>query len=254
MSRYLTPPKIGLLALISLYVESLVPTAATIPLLSFIISQILPQRGPGDGAERQSLASITAIEKATVTYASAIPGRTVWDLLLKKLWEINSFDALYSFFRSLDDELFAKTRKDLQRDALFDCPPETDRLRLSRSSPIGAFIRRAQLEFTRLQLHDGIALWKGLIVYRDPTFAAWSKRNPTAGGTGFDVNLEHGIGSKVGAILYGDLIGPNPGGIATSTEDVERLLEFQVGQIQSMSHRGISTHSTLAERAGRIRR
>nr|CAA67682.1 unnamed protein product [Mus musculus] len=41
MARYLTPAKIGLLALIELYVEETVPNDAIIPVLSFLTSHIL---------------------------------------------------------------------------------------------------------------------------------------------------------------------------------------------------------------------
>ena len=233
MTRYLTSSKVALLALISLYVDSVVPTAATIPVLSFIVSHLLPPKGliveHGSTGRDPTLAiSIDDFRKATVTHVSGIPGRTIWDLLLKKLWEINSLDALHAFFDSLSS-LLPKAREEGIQDP--------DRMRLSRNSPLGIFVRRAQLEFTRLQLHDSIILWQSFVAYRESTLSLWKRRNPTIEKTGFDVNIADqgfGLDSKVHDILYGNLRGGNSGWGEASTEDVEKLLEFQIDQMQSI--------------------
>ena len=235
MSRYLTPSKIGFLALISLYTDSVVPTSATIPVLSFIVSHLLPGKNSLPDTDRAHTVSIGEFQGATIAYASGIPGRTVWDLLLKKLWEVNSFDALHVFFDALS-ALLVKTRECLQKDAENGVPQNVDRMLLSRTSPFGAFIRRAQLEFTRLQFHDGIALWKSFVVYREPTLPMWRRRNPTAGQTSFDSNLteDHlGFNNRLSQIMYGDLEDEGRKKAGVSTDDVEKLLEFQVDQMQS---------------------
>lgn len=240
MSRYLTPSKIGLLALISLYTDSVVPTASTIPILSFVVSQLLPLNsanppdGPGPG-NRQFIISIEDFQNATITHASGIPGRTMWDLFLKKLWEINCFDALHLFFDTLSS-LLVKTREEQQKDAENGIPPVIDRMVLSRTSPLGTFVRRAQVEFVRLQLNDTMVLWKSFITYREPTLSMWKKRNAAAGKTSFDVNLQgSGLcwGDGLTEVVYGDLqeTGGQEGSI--STDDVEKLLEFQVDGMQS---------------------
>ncbi len=242
MSRYLTPSKIGLLALISLYTDSAVPTAATIPILSFIVSHILPLAAstPLNGScqvDRKVIISVDDFQNATITHASGIPGRTLWDVLLKKLWEINSFDALHVFFDNLST-LLVKTIEEQQKHAENAVSPPVDRMLLSRTSPLGTFVRRAQLEFTRLQFHDTMVLWKSFITYREPTLSIWKKRNPAANKTSFDVNLQgHGLDWEDGLtnVLYGDLqqSGGQEGSI--STDDVERLLEYQVDEMQSLS-------------------
>lgn len=110
-------------------------------------------------------------------------------------------------------------------------------MKFSRSSPLGAFVRRSQLEFTRLQFHDAVALWRHFVEYRMSTYKAWAKRNPADAHTAVDVNLaELGIdlSSPLGRVVYGDLegeMGEEEGFV--STRDVERLLEFQVGEMQS---------------------
>ncbi len=242
MSRYLTPSKLGLLALISLYTASVVPTASTIPILSFIVSHLLPLNSPStpDGSkpvDRKFIISIIDFQNATITHASGIPGRTVWDLLLKRLWEINSFDALHVFFDNLSS-LLVKTREEQQKDAENGTPPAVDRMLLSRTSPLGTFVRRAQLEFIRLQLNDTMVLWKSFITYREPTLPMWKKRNAAACKTSFDVNLRgSGLGWEDGLteVVYGDLQESRVQEGSVSTDDVEKLLEFQVDEMQSSS-------------------
>lgn len=238
MSRYLTPSKIGLLALISLYSDSVVPSAAAVPVLSFLISHILPaelslSKNDSATSPRSSVLSIDAFQKATITHASGIPGRTVWDLLLKKLWEINSVDALHVFFDNLSS-LLEKPRAQLIGEDGKQVDPK--RITLSRGSPLGAFIRRAQLEFTRLQFHDGVMLWKSFVTYRGPTLSLWKRRNPTAGRLSFDSNLEdlHNFDNRLLKLVYSDVMSETCKEASVSIDDMEKLLEYQVDQLQSM--------------------
>ena len=244
MSRYLTPSKIGLLALISLYAESLVPSAATIPILSFLVAHLLPVHSRA--TQSSSLVSlenshgftlpIAALQQATITHTSGIPGRTLWDLLLNKLWEINSFDALHLFFDKISF-LLEKSRE--EQDTEESSASRSRRTLLSRSSPLGAFVRRSQLEFTRLQFHDGISLWKSFITYRSPTIKAWRRRHPGKSAS-VDANLDQNIDKQpvvseelISSVIYGDIADSSLNAADISTEDVEKLLEYQVEQMQS---------------------
>ena len=240
MARYLTPSKIGLLALVSLYTDAVVPTAATIPILSFLVTHLLasdtskPVNGTSESG-RNFAVVIEDFQKATITHASGIPGRTLWDLFLKKLWEINSLDALHVFFDTLS-LLLVKTREELLKDAENGVTQATDMVLLSRTSPLGAFVRRAQLEFTRLQFHDRITLWKGFVTYREPTLGMWRRRNPAAGKTSFDANLQEDNLFMMGRLIdvvYGDLADEGRQEAGVSTDDVEKILEFQVNEMQS---------------------
>lgn len=240
MSRYLTPSKVGLLVLVSLYTDSVVPSTATIPVLSFLTSHLLPieSRSTGDEVEspRGDLTfTVDRFRKATIVLASAIPGRTIWDLLLKKLWEINSFDALHCFFDRLPF-LLEKTIEESQivdEDRVASSKP----ILLSRVSPLGVFVRRAQLEFTRLQFHDGISLWKNFVSYRASTLLLWKRRNPTAGSSSFDSNLHEdrlAMDSRLAGLVYGDITDDIRKEPSISSDDVEKLLEYQIEQMQSM--------------------
>jgi len=240
MSRYLTPSKIALLALVSLYTESVIPSAATIPVLSFLVSHILPvnlaasQDRPAIRLRDTTLA-FDDFQKATISHVSGIPGRTVWDLLLQKLWKINSFDALHFFFDTLS-LLLLSTSEDQQKATEDGNDTNPNRMLLSRVSPLGSFVRRAQLEFTRLQFHDGVSLWKNFIAYRTPTFPQWKKRNLTAGNTSFDANLQEDhleLGNRLTDVVYGEPGNDTRYEASVSTEDVETLLRYQVDQMQS---------------------
>jgi len=240
MSRYLTPSKIGLLALISLYTESVIPSPATVPILSFLVSHLLPSicipsRSEAEAQPRSVPLAIGDIQRTTIVHASGIPGRNVWDLLLHKLWKIDSINALHLFFDNL--VLLLQKSPEIEQDANEDrVDPNPNRMLLSRVSPLGSFVRRAQVEFTRLPFHDGVALWKAFVAYRAPTLMQWKKRNPSAGDTSFDSNLledDLAGANPLVTVIYGD---PKQGRRhegSTSTEDVERLLEFQVDHMQS---------------------
>ena len=240
MARYLTPSKIGLLALVDLYTDSVVPIAATIPLLSFLVAHLLPGDPPKtlkcpDEPTRRFTVVIDDFQKATIIHASGIPGRTLWDLFLKKLWEINSLDALHVFFDMLSS-LLTKTREELQNDAEIGIAQETDRVLLSRTSPLGAFVRRAQLEFTKLPFHDRITLWKAFVTYREPTLGLWKRRNPAVGKNSFDTNLREDnllMTDRLTDVVYGDLADEERPEVEVSTDDVEKVLEFQANEMQS---------------------
>ena len=238
MSRYLTPSKIALLALISLYTESVIPSTAIIPVLSFLVQHVVPAQSSAKLNEQQYdglSVPMESFQKATINLVSGIPGRTIWDLLLHKLWKIDSLDALHAFFDSLE-YLLQKTPEEMQRLEVGNVNTNPNRILLSRVSPLGAFLRRTQVEFTRLQFHDAFSIWKSFIAYRAPTLALWKKRNSTAGPTSFDVNLqsEHlSLEDRMTNLIYGDPEGNARKHAIVSTFDVEYLLDFQVERMQS---------------------
>ena len=237
MSRYLTPSKIGLLALISLYSDSVVPSAAIVPILSFIVSFLIPTHLSEEEAQRQKSRKVAfpveTLRKATITHVSGIPGRTIWDLVLGKLWAINSADALHTFFDDLS-LILEKTHEEPQQGE--DQSNGGHRLLLSRTSPCGAFVRRSQLEFTRLQFHDIIEVWKSFTDFREPTFVFWKKRNPDARKGIMTVTLDEGLldpSSPLVSLLDSMTIGEQDETPKYSADDIEKLMEYQIHQMQS---------------------
>lgn len=256
MPRYMTPAKIALLALIELYTENYVPTASIIPVLSFITSKILPSNSPkpknvlphdeSKSHEQGLVISAQNFEDLLSGLPSAfgIPGRTLWDLFVRKLWEIDSLDALHAFFDH-KSQLLAKTKDELKRDeerGVLPAAPEVTIL--SRTSPFGVFVRRAQLEFARLKFQDATRLWMSFLSWRKPTMPAWKRRNSSFVQNGEWAAVDSVLMEEPGwaegelaTVAYGNMIiGQNyhAEGVV-STEDIEKLLEFQVEQMQSTS-------------------
>ncbi|KAI9888785.1 MAG: Anaphase-promoting complex subunit 5 [Vezdaea aestivalis] len=242
MTRFLTPAKIGLLSLITLYHENVVPTAASIPLLSFVIGQILAPHSTSpesiESFEATDFSSLGSFQEVTASHASVKPGRTIWDLLLDKLWEINSFDGLHVFFDNLARLMIPTRERQLEDEENGIQPLPTGRTRLSKMSPLGVFVRRAQLEFMRTQFHDSMALWHNFTQFRQPTLHTWAKRHPQADKTYFDINLnglDFEIAGSPAKAAYGvntRSMTPDSRNDFVSTDDVEKLLEFQIEVMQ----------------------
>ncbi|KAK5651136.1 hypothetical protein OQA88_13253 [Cercophora sp. LCS_1] len=269
MSRYLTPAKIGLLALIELYTREPVPNDAIIPVLNFMACHIL-NTDPAAPTDRWAQAentislvrSIDDFEKLLAPFAAA-DGLPLWDRLLGKLWGIDSLHSLQEFFGLLPMFL-ARTRDELRLLARQGEEPPTGVL-LSRNAPFGAFVRRCFLEFARLPFDKATDLWKAFVKYRQPTAGYWRRRNPHLGPLSFDAVLvagehEWGDGTEELAVAaYGSMlrgegddatpvstdendatpVSTDEGDDATpvSTDDIEGLLEIQIGQLHKYGNR-----------------
>jgi len=238
MSRYLTPQKVSLLVLVNLYCNSVLTSSATIPVLNFILSHLIPPTISNARATRTPEYedvnfSIQVFEDVLLGHASNMPGRTALDVFLRRMWEINSFDALHDLFNNLGD-LLMRTREEAERDAAAGVVHPPDQTFLSRTSPLGAFIRRARLEFTRLQFHDAMRLWSAFIKYRAPT-AKWTRRIAELAATGVDVTAaDMGLteGDPLFEVAYGHLADETDEGQVISVDDFDRLLDFQLDQLQ----------------------
>jgi anaphase-promoting complex subunit 5 len=161
-----------------------------------------------------------------------MPGRTLLDLFLKHMWEMNSFDALHALFDNILDLVTPPPPGTTEEEA-------SDRIFLSKTSPLGAFVRRAHLEFTRLQFDDSMKLWSCFIKYRAPT-AQWTKRLAGLASSGVDVVVsEMGLASSdsVYEIAYGHLEEHGEEGEGRSLDDLDRILDFQLDRLQKFGDR-----------------
>jgi anaphase-promoting complex subunit 5 len=214
---------------------------------------------PLDPADKQwqehYLPSIAELEDCLAGHESSVPGRSLWDLFLKNLWSLDSMDALETFFSDAIPSLLAKSREEQIQDRDNGLAPEPeDRMRLSRSSPLGAFVRRSYLEYTRLQFHDSVKLWTGFVKYRLPTYTYWSRRHRGAEGKTIDANLlALGLDSTshLSQVVYGNIEDDEEDEGVVSVKDAERLVEFQVGELQSMYSPSASRQSANRYRDGR---
>ena len=239
MSRYLTPSKIGYVALILLYLDDFVTADSSVPVLSFITSSFLPPRPPlstmsydptGDFA-----ATIETFYKTLWVHSSSVPGRNLWDLFLDKLWSIHSFDTLHGFFCSVTSRIWSSRDQRLKdRNPIF--LNGDARVILSRRSPIGILLRRTQLEFNRLQLRDVVKLWRAFTKFKEPTITLWRKRNPSVRTIDFDINST-AIDLNTDVCLTNfPWKGQSCSTIReteTSMSDIECLLEVQIDRMQS---------------------
>lgn len=161
-----------------------------------------------------------------------MPGRTLLDLFLKHMWEINSFDALHSLFDGIRDLVEAPPAESQEGEA-------PDGIYLSKTSPLGVFVRRAHLEFTRLQFDDSIKLWSSFVKYRAPT-AQWTKRLAGLASSGVDtVVTEMGLrpGDALYEVAYGRLHDDEEDKEGSSLDDLDRIMEFQLDRLQRFGDR-----------------
>ncbi|KAJ5910184.1 hypothetical protein N7504_004827 [Penicillium tannophilum] len=240
MTRYLTPWRISLLCLITVYTDGFVPNSSAIHVLSFLTAGLFPLDPADKQWEKHYLSSIAELEEVLSSHESSVPGRTIWDLFLKKLWSLDSLDALEWFFSNHLPTLLTKTREQLLQDRDNGLAPEPDGMRLSRSSPLGAFVRRAYLEYTRLQFHDSVKLWSGFVKYRLPTYHVYARRNPSDSHDPVDINLfDQGLDSTsyLSRVVYGNIDDEERNEGVVGVKDAERLVEFQVGELQRLGGR-----------------
>ena len=237
MSRYLTPSKVALLNLAFLYIEGVVPSSETVSVLSCIISHIIPDVSKSShesSSDTSDVVKLEDFESALTTLPSAIPGRTIWDLFLKKLWSIDCSHALDQLMSNALC-IVTKSREQLQKERDEGFQPEPSG-RISRTSPLGAFVRRAHLEYTRLQFHDAAALFQKFILYRRSTRQAFERKNPHNGRNSLDVNLSDlqlDSSHPIAQIMYRRLENHDEGneGFMSSHDEV-KLMEFQVSELQ----------------------
>lgn len=246
MTRYLTSSKIGLLVLIELYTDGIVSTSSTISILSFVLAQLLPSSSVKQSVRASTTPQYPILDLETFetllkqhNAASGHPGRSLWDHFLSKIWKIDSLDALHEFFAKLNN-LLAKSQEDIKKDGEMGIPPPSgDMILLSRISPFGSFLRKSKIEFERLKFGDVLQLWTTFMKWRQQSKAYWARRSRAAGNWAGDIVLtegEEGWGldetETLAHVAYGGLEDEEAGG-SISTDDVEKLLEFHVEQMQS---------------------
>ncbi|WPH01756.1 Hypothetical protein R9X50_00460800 [Acrodontium crateriforme] len=226
MPRYLTPSRLCLLALVDIYLSGRTASTSRLELLSFIASHIhaptVDDERPENGISEISTGDASVFANRLSQWDSVIPGRTVYDVFLQRLWTLTGLDSLYVLFEHLG-ELTAPvvtTAGDGSRT-------------LSRSSPLGQFIRRCGVEFTRLQFADSQALWDAFEVYISPTFGTWAQKHPEASNqfaanrslpSSFDTRYEANENQPLTTQCI-------------STEETDNLVTFSLRQMQRLGSR-----------------
>ncbi|SMQ56195.1 unnamed protein product [Zymoseptoria tritici ST99CH_3D7] len=172
MPRFLTPARITLLVIIYLYQSDQVSTTSSRDVIYFIARRtaLASEYDAGTVDDRNALCSseIHSIAETLQQWSSRVPGRSMYDVLLQALWSLEGLDSLHT--------LISQLRRTTETRGLTD--EETGCRPVTPSSPLGQFLRRSHVEFTRLQFADSQNLWKAFAAYRAPTFDEWGARNP----------------------------------------------------------------------------
>ncbi|OMP88746.1 Anaphase-promoting complex subunit 5 [Diplodia seriata] len=256
MARYLNPQKVSLLVLAKLYCEFPAPSSATIPILTFLTSQLISDNAAGGGRAKHAddcILTLEHFEKILAAHPHRRPGddllegrdETLYDAFLARLWSIDSLDALHGFFDALSELVGKPPRNFISTNERHHPPPV---ICLSRTSPLGTFVRRAQLEFARLQFHDASKLWLALVNYKLPTKDWWQERRrmlddaspQEASNAWFDENLV-GLGLEkddaLFRVAYGQLDEMSKEEGLASMDEIEKLLAFQIDRLQKYGNR-----------------
>ena len=229
MTRYLTPSKLCLLELIDLYVSDQIPIGAKRNVLSFISSQtVVPSEHDSVNLEdkyRHATSSLSSLAETLSHWPSEVPGRSTYDALLQRLWQLEGLDSLHVLFQQLSELFVPPSTPDQSEGA-------NAQARLSKASPLGQFVRRCHVEFTRLQFGDIQALWSAFAAYRAPSYATWSSRNP---GAARQLGVDQPSWAK-GDISTDDAA-EQLSHDYTSAEDVDTLLSFSIQHLQKLGSR-----------------
>lgn len=233
--RFLTPAKITLLALAQIYTKGQVPWSSTSTVLNLLINRIVLDAADQDEVLLQDDSdSILVLEQALAGQQSLMPGKSMWDLLLEHIWSIRCSDDLDDFIGA-GPQLLGKTRDQLLQER--DEGVITPAGKVVRTSPLGAFIRRSFLEWHRLQFHDSMTIWTDFVAYRMPSKAAFLRKHPQAVHNAFDANFDDlGIDPShpMVGIMFRPLLQDADQKLSfTNNYDTEKLMEFQVSEMQS---------------------
>ncbi|KAK6429253.1 APC5 protein [Oleoguttula sp. CCFEE 5521] len=161
MARFLAPHKICLLVLVEAYLDAPPDAFYTALLLDNIATHLLP-RSSAHGPD--SSGSITLFCLPFKDLPSERPGCTFHDDFVNALWKAGSLDALQTLINRL--HLAATSSAGLAQS------------RCSPGSPLGQFIRRSSVEWTRLPFDDSTSLLQAYHRFLRPTWEALIRRSP----------------------------------------------------------------------------
>jgi anaphase-promoting complex subunit 5 len=214
MARYLTPAKICTLIVVESYLQDRENPDSDAKLLHLIIRQLHPSSDhssiPGPPEDALTFAA------PLVSIPSNFPGRTHYDDFVHSAWTSADLDQL----RHLFDRIYAILM-----------PENAEERKVTPASPIGHFIRRCNVEWTRLRFADSLALLNAYKSYIASTWDSWARTQPEAA---------HTYTSKV------DLHDSVPGATSTassiaapiiSSDDIDVALSTSIHSLQKLGAR-----------------
>nr|QEJ80696.1 putative anaphase-promoting complex subunit 5 protein [Teratosphaeria zuluensis] len=225
MPRYLTPGRVCSLVLIEIYLSGEVASNARLPLLSFIASRIHATIQHEQADVTDLLDDVeqdaSALSSTLRQWETGVPGRSLYDHFLSRLWALDGLDSLHVFFEQLG-QLIALSR-----------PSENGERSITRASPIGQYLRRCCVEFTRLQFNDTQNLWNSFVSFRAATYDFWASRNPEAARK---LQADQGVIAFSSDGRQSDSMRLHAEA-GVSAEDVDRLLTASIHRLQKLGTR-----------------
>ncbi|EME38918.1 hypothetical protein DOTSEDRAFT_75580 [Dothistroma septosporum NZE10] len=178
--------------------------------------------------ERNALSSpdIRFLAERLSKWTSKYPGRHMYDVFLHTIWELTGLDTLITLIGQI--QIAGKYFEEGEDEGV---PPSKI---ITPASPLGQFVRRCQLEFTRLQFADSQALWDAIEAFRAPTYHEWAVKNPDATAEREEMRRYNSVPVVVdrSSKLSDALTSFSAGAV-----DVDTLLNFSVHQLQKMGTR-----------------
>lgn len=163
MARYLTPAKVCTLIVVESYLQNRGTPESDAKLLALITQQLHPAVNHRDSTGPPEDAAAFAAPLVSIT--SNFPGRTHFDDFVHSTWTTADLDQLHHLF----DRLYAILSPDNPEDR-----------KVTPASPIGHFIRRCNVEWTRLRFADSLALLNAYRSYINSTWESWARTQPEA--------------------------------------------------------------------------
>jgi len=246
MARYLTPSKVCLLTLISMYCD-LPPSTASISLLSFLTSHIMSNTISASQSATLKSASTLLMTLDDISNAlRSIPMKGVplnyWEQFICRSWTLGNIDEFMDFFGNLAILFHHRVGKKQITDEQWTGMGKGGKrhqICLTKTSILGIFVRRAQVEFERLPFDGVAALWREYESYIAPTRAVLKpalRKSIAKTRDGVDT-LNEGSRGRILEVLNLASNEPSEGVETPSTNDVNRLLEFQIDEMQSNQFR-----------------
>ncbi|KAB8356507.1 hypothetical protein FH972_024090 [Carpinus fangiana] len=246
--RFLNPGKLALLHLIGFYCDGFVPPHATIDVLSYITARLVPNFASGTPASATSQFEVVLPDlKDLLSREAPDDGQTPpWVRFAHVLCHHRNLNDLFNFFARdgrLDHLFYRSKRRTPEQKA------EIHLVELHPASLIGIFVRRARLEFDRLTFHEAVALWQDYTRFRAPATEGLDANDASLGqldaddnfhSDHFDVddfvdNSDGNIAAVLALARESGMQQPHHDALPQkiSRDDMEKLLEFQVTQMQS---------------------
>lgn len=235
MLRLVTPESIYLLAIIEQYCDGLVSARGTVPVLSFITSQLPPDVAPrhpsSDNATNKSSRLGLDVARMQVVLSESANSITsqrqdyvyteLWDGFIQRVLGLDSLDALVQFFSQLR--------------RVFDLKAITT-FRLTPSSLLGSFVRRQLFEFEKLLFNDHMKLWHDFEEYRVPLAESiWDVKDHYPNLPALDKDrgsLDKASDNEITEIIKKSIDG-STGPSKLDTDAAMFLLKFQVERMES---------------------